>query len=367
MAGERTLRRVESLGNFPDAFVAEIAGQPDALRRAADGLAGQRERLDALSRRRAGRVVLTGMGSSYHAAYPAVAVLAERGVLAVHVDAAELLAFRTPALDADAICVVTSQSGRSAEVVRLAETLRERPSSPLLVAVTNGVANPLAASAHLTLDTRAGEESGPSTMTFAASLLALGAIADVLGGADADVAVARAGDRASSAADAIDGLLADGDELAERIAAVARARSVVAILGRGPARAAAEMGALTLKESGVNAEAFAGAAFRHGPYELAGPDLGAIVIATEPETEQPDAAIVEDLRAAGASVAVIGPSVRDPDVRVPELDRIDPSGRVDRADPAGGASVGARGRAGPGCVPTRREGDDACVRGSASR
>ena len=58
------------------------------------------------------------------------------------------------------------------------------------------------------------------------------------------------------------------------------------VLGRGPARAAAEMAALTLKEAvGMPAEALETAQFRHGPLELAGPNLAAVVIATEPETE----------------------------------------------------------------------------------
>ena len=65
----------------------------------------------------------------------------------------------------------------------------------------------------------------------------------------------------------------------------------IVVSRRGPARAAAEMAALTLKEAvGLAAEALESAQFRHGPLELAGPDLAAIVIATEPETEALDSA-----------------------------------------------------------------------------
>src|SRR4029450_1021322 len=46
----------------------------------------------------------------------------------------------------------------------------------------------------------------------------------------------------------------------------------------------AEMGAPPLKECGVPAESYETPAVRHGPFELAGAALGAIVIATEPET-----------------------------------------------------------------------------------
>ena len=78
------------------------------------------------------------------------------------------------------------------------------------------------------------------------------------------------------------------------------------VLGRGPARAAAEMAALTLKEAvGLAAEALESAQFRHGPLELAGPNLAAIVIATEPETEALDRSLARELLEVGAAVLEI--------------------------------------------------------------
>jgi glucosamine--fructose-6-phosphate aminotransferase (isomerizing) len=79
------------------------------------------------------------------------------------------------------------------------------------------------------------------------------------------------------------------------------------VLGRGPARAAAEMGALTLKEAaGLAVESLETAQFRHGPLELAGPDLAAIVIATEEETLDLDVGLADELAKAGSAVLVIG-------------------------------------------------------------
>ena len=62
------------LGKFPDPFLAEIAGQAEAIRRAAGSLEEQLPALDALgdAAARDGGVVFTGMGSSYDACYPAV-------------------------------------------------------------------------------------------------------------------------------------------------------------------------------------------------------------------------------------------------------------------------------------------------------
>jgi glucosamine--fructose-6-phosphate aminotransferase (isomerizing) len=66
------------------------------------------------------------------------------------------------------------------------------------------------------------------------------------------------------------------------------------------------MGALTLKEAvGMPAESLEAAQFRHGPLELAGPELAAIVLATEPETIDLDLALAAELVAAGAAVLVV--------------------------------------------------------------
>lgn len=286
--------------------MAEIAGQPDALRRAAAGLSEQRPTLLDAADLAAGRsLVLTGMGSSYHACYPAVTELARAGVSAVMVDAAELLHFRLGMLGTASLVVAVSQSGESAEVVRLLNELRSKDERPLVVGVTNGRTNTLARLADLTLDTNAGAETGPSTMTFAASLTVLAALAALFAGEGPDAAARRAADDAERAARAIERLLAD-EGLPDRLADHLGRRTSAVILGRGPARAAAEMGALTLKEAaGMAIESLQAAQFRHGPLELAGPHLAAIVIATEPETLELDLALAEELVAAGSAVLVV--------------------------------------------------------------
>lgn len=55
------------------------------------------------------------------------------------------------------------------------------------------------------------------------------------------------------------------------------------------------------------AESLESAAFRHGPFELAGRGLAAIVLATEPETRSLDLSLSRDLVDAGASVLVVTP------------------------------------------------------------
>jgi glucosamine--fructose-6-phosphate aminotransferase (isomerizing) len=304
--------------------MAEIAGQPDALRRAGDGLEAQVGTLVRISRSGLDRtVVLTGMGASYDACYPLASDLARRGRIAPMLDAAELLHFRREMLGADTLVVAVSQSGSSAEVVRLAEELEAR--GVPLVAITNGLDNPLARTATHVLDTGAGEETGPSSMTFAASLVVLSGVGSALAGEDPAPGAHRVRSRAEQVAIAIDRLLAD-PSLGDELVAWSDEREVIVLLGRGPARAAAEMGALTLKEAaGIGAESFETAQFRHGPLELAGPDLAAVIVATEPETVDLDTELARELAGAGGAVLLVtrdGSAVEGGiGVRVGDLDR----------------------------------------------
>jgi glucosamine--fructose-6-phosphate aminotransferase (isomerizing) len=296
---------VKSLGKFPDSFLSEIAGQPDAMRRAAAGIAEQHDAMERLraAAREADAIVFTGMGSSYDACYSPVTQLASQGVRTSMVDSAELLHFRLASVGAGTLLVAVSQSGESAELVRLAEALTTRPAAarPTLVSVTNGTDNTLARAASIAVDTRAGEEHGPSTMTFAAALVAL-------------CAVAGDGDGTAAAADSMQRLLATPEDDAADLAGWFGDRSVLALLGRGCARAAAEMGALTLKEAAqLPAESLQTAQFRHGPLELAGPQLAAMVFATESRTRHLDMGLAGELVAAGSPVLVVTQDGEAPD------------------------------------------------------
>ena len=295
---------MKSLGNFPDPFIAEISGQPDALRRAATAVRDQVATLTDTARLAKGRtVVFTGMGSSYDACYPAVTELATAGVPALHLDAAELLHFRGGLLGPGTLLIAVSQSGESAETVRVAE-LASGAGAPV-VAVTNGTGNALTELAMTGIDTRVGAETGPSSMTFAASLVAAGALGRTLAGVATERVTESMGAAAEAAATSMDGLLADR-ELPDRLATWHAGRGTTVILGRGPARAAAEMGALTIKEAvGMMIESLQTAQFRHGPLELAGPGLAAIVLATEPETRDLDVALAAELLELGAAVLLV--------------------------------------------------------------
>jgi glucosamine--fructose-6-phosphate aminotransferase (isomerizing) len=249
-------------------------------------------------------VVFTGMGSSYDACYPAVAELARAGIAAVMLDSAELLHFRTGMLGERTLLVTVSQSGESAEIVRLVNELSPE-NRPTVVSVSNGLDNRLSSLADAALDTRAGPETGPSTMTFDGSLVLVGAVGRAVAGDRIETILDQTATEVELAATAMERLLAD-PTLPDALMAWLGDRVTAVILGRGPARAAAEMGALTIKEAvGMPIESLQTAQFRHGPLELAGPGLAVMIIATEPETRDLDLGLARELLDVGAGVFLV--------------------------------------------------------------
>jgi glucosamine--fructose-6-phosphate aminotransferase (isomerizing) len=302
---------VKSLGKFPDRFLEEIAGQPGAIRRAAAGLSEQAGALATVADLGSTRIVFTGMGASLAACVAPVTVLGGRGVAADLVEASELLHFRSPMLRAGGVLVAVSQSGESAEVIRLVQSLAGEQ-RPMVVTVTNGLENPLAVAADVALDTRAGEEMGPSTLTFASAVVVLAALAEVLAGRAAADVVSSVSEWSDAAASSAARLLAFPDRLAEGLERWQDGRPTTVVLGRGTARGAAECGALILKEAArLPAEALESGQFRHGPLELAGPGLAAAIVVTEPEAMDLEAALASELADMGSSVALIGPAALD--------------------------------------------------------
>src|SRR5512147_67856 len=119
-------------------YLRDILDQPRALERTLARLEVT-SALEGIARRaREGersRVVLTGMGSSHLGLVPLQVRLVEAGLAPVTVEASELLHYQRALLDDRALLVLVSQSGRSAEILRLLDLVRGRGVATL--AVTN--------------------------------------------------------------------------------------------------------------------------------------------------------------------------------------------------------------------------------------
>ncbi len=311
-----------------DAFLTEILQQPDAISAAGLGLLAQTElltELKALARRASGLpLVLTGMGSSLDALQALDSTLARAGVNVTTINTAELVHFRLPSVQPHGVVVAVSQSGLSAEIVRLADELTVRGDVEL-IAVTNGRDNPLARSARVSLDMMAGAEAGPATKTFAATTVLLSALGRLLGDRlDPQTAVTLTSGTAERSALALAAALDGAREQASDLCRWADGSSTIAIVGRGVAIGTAELGGLVLKEAArVAALSMDGAEFRHGPLELAGPSLAVVVVSLEPVSLDLDRRLMVDLSSGGSAVLAVGLADSQSDVRRVIIEPID--------------------------------------------
>jgi len=281
-------------------YLRDILAQPAAL---SDTLAAidAASLGDTVKRCRGGRfrrVVLTAMGGSYWALYPLHLRLLRHGWNAILLETAELIHFVPSLLGPETLLVVCSQSGRSAEIVRLLDL--EQPDC-FSVAVTNTADSPLAERSDAVLLTRAGAEFTVSSKTYVTALMALQWLGDAL----LDVDRERSRAELSQAAPGMAEYLQHWREHVREVeAAVAGVRDIF-VLGRGPSLAAAGLGGLILKESThLHGEGMSAAAFRHGPFEMMHPALYALVLAGDGEGAGLASRLVQDVVAAGGRASL---------------------------------------------------------------
>lgn len=263
-------------------FLDEIRDQPRRLRRLAEDLGRRGHPLYAAAAALgpARPALLTGMGSSLYACYPAYLRLAGRASLW---PTDELIHFGLRALEADAQLVAVSQSGETAEILALLDRIGPHRE---VIAVTNVLESTLGRRAGIPLEIGAERSSYASSQTYLNSVALLAALAHRTAGEPLHPLL----DEMRRAADALEVML---QQSFSRAGAVERSSHLV-FLARGPSLASARQAALMMHEvASHGAVAMSSAAFRHGPLEMAGPALDAVVF----EPYGPTAPLVESLAA----------------------------------------------------------------------
>jgi glucosamine--fructose-6-phosphate aminotransferase (isomerizing) len=236
------------------------------------------------------------MGASLFAAYPAQAYLTEQGVRALVWETAELVHHHLKVLRADTLLVVVSQSGETAEVLRLLESL---PAQAHLVAVTNVEASPLAKRANLLLPLMAGAQTAVSTKTYACSVAVLMYLAFAIMGE----AVSHLTQEVMRALDAQGKLLERREVLMPPIVEFFNRPPYVALMSRGADLASAYEGALMLKEvARMGAEPISAAQFRHGPMEIISPNHRYVLFARQGKTGKLLLKLAGDIRKSSGRV-----------------------------------------------------------------
>lgn len=278
-------------------YLADLLEQPAALERTLGAL----QRLPANDWpgpvRPGTAVLLTGMGSSFHALYPLELALVAAGIAAVRVETAELIQYQPARLAAATVVIAVSQSGRSAETVLMLDQL---VSEQTLIGVTNDADSPLARRSDRLVLLQAGPEASVSCKSYVATLIALELLANVLTGRTIDWAML------ASAPDRVAAYLHDWRDHATAVAPFAASPRLF-LAGRGRSLASVGTGALIFKEATrAPAEGMSAAAFRHGPIELVDANTVLILFAGEPQTLDLNLRLADTVRAAGGRAIMVG-------------------------------------------------------------
>lgn len=299
-------------------YLRDILDQPRALEATLAALEVS-EPLDRLAvSLRQGRfrtVVLTGMGSSFHALNPLSIDLTDHGFTAIMVETSELLHYRSRLFDPATLIVAVSQSGQSVEIVRLLEMNRGR--SPV-IAVTNTAGSPLAERSDAAIVTRAGDEFSVSCKTYLTALMALQWLGDIVCQRD----LRRSRNEFAEACPAVRNYLADWREHARDLTRLLAGTRHLFLVGRGPSLAAVGTGALIVKESDhFHAEGMSSAAFRHGPFEMLSEETFVLVHAGEEKTRELNHGLFTDIRENGGRAELIGEDATSPPCVIPAAPR----------------------------------------------
>lgn len=303
-------------------YLADILAQPDALRRAINAYSPDTFEMitHQLEMGSFDRIVITGMGASYNAAYPAYLQLSNLSIPVMLVNAAELVHYSHGLISSRTLLWLNSQSGRSAELVRLLDKIKSAPPATI-VSFVNDTTSPLALAASACQPIHAGIENAVSTKTYL-NMLALNLLAalKLLGGdvdgakkelLDASIAMEKYVASWQKHRDELDGLVGEFTDLF--------------ILGRGASLSTVWNGALISKEAAKSAfEGMHCADFRHGPLELVEPGLVALVFAGPTHTSKLNHSLALEITTLGGRSLWIdsAPDAKLPTILIPQTSEI---------------------------------------------
>ena len=297
-------------------YLRDILDQPRALGATFERLCAPDNLLPIVRRLKQGilkRLVLTGMGSSFYALYPLHLFLSSRGCVTLLVETSELVHYLPQLLDPATLIIAVSQSGWSAEIVRLLEKNEGRAQ---IIAVSNTAKSPLVSGADVVVLTSAGEEFSVSCKTYVTALMALYQIGALLGDADSEQTRRELAQAAPAAA----AYLNSWQDYVLELAAYMDKVHHLFLVGRGISLAAAGTGALITKESvHCYAEGMSSAAFRHGPMEMVSEGAFVGVFAGVETTRVLNAKLAEDIRRKGGRAELIGVEAPQPSLRIPAV------------------------------------------------
>jgi glucosamine--fructose-6-phosphate aminotransferase (isomerizing) len=287
-------------------YLRDILSQPASLRAALEHYSTSA--MEDLNLADFDRIIISGMGSSCYAPYPAFIQLSKQSVPVQLLNAAELLHSLHGLIGSRSLLWLNSQSGRSAELVHLLDHIQSHPPAHLLTFV-NDVSSPMGQRADTCIPIRAGEEATVSTKTYT-NMLAVNLLAAVqLMGGDVNSAV----EQMKAAADFMESYLANWEARVQELDSKVGEFDELFLIGRGASMSAVWNGSLINKEAAKIAfEGMHAADFRHGPLEIVSEGVTALIFAGSSQTAALNRELAREILSYGGK-AIWLDSVSDPE------------------------------------------------------
>jgi glutamine---fructose-6-phosphate transaminase (isomerizing) len=313
------------LGGYSHYMLKEIHEQPETIRAAMRGRLSKDEatavfgglNLTPRQLQRVNRIVLTGCGTSWHAALVGEYLIEQFARLPVEVEYASELRYRNPPIDDGTLLFAITQSGETADTLAALREMK-RKGHPTL-AICNVVGSTIANEADGGIYLHAGPEIGvASTKAFTSQCVVLALLALYFGrlrhmsyedGVEFIDGLNRLPELVSKALET--------DAAARAIAERYRQASTFLYLGRQFNFPVALEGALKLKEiSYIHAEGYPAAEMKHGPIALVDPLTPSVFIIPQGKVYEKVILNLEEIKARkGPVIAVCSPG----DERVRQL------------------------------------------------
>jgi glucosamine--fructose-6-phosphate aminotransferase (isomerizing) len=295
-------------------MVKEIYEQPESLENAMRGRLDDTDatahfgglNLDMQQIRRAERLILTGCGTSYHAALVGEYLIEELARIPVEVEYASEFRYRNPPIDRNTVVIAITQSGETADTLA---ALREskRKGHPTL-ALCNMVGSTIAREADGGVYLHAGPEIGvASTKAFTSQVTVLAMLALFLGRMRhlSSPQGTRMIQELRDLPDAVRATLNCHDNVRAIAERYFRVNNFL-YLGRQSLFPVALEGALKLKEiSYIHAEGYPAAEMKHGPIALVDADTPSVFLVPRGVVFEKVMSNLEEIKARGGPVIAV--------------------------------------------------------------
>ncbi len=301
-------------GGYPHFMLKEIMEQPESIRNTIRGHllddAGT-ARLNGLNLTdgellKFERIVLTGCGTSWHAALIGEYMLEELARIPVEVEYASEFRYRNPVVDDRTLVIGISQSGETADTLAALKEAKQRGARTL--GIVNVVGSSIAREVDGGTYTHAGPEIGvASTKAFTSQIVALAMITlrlgrlralSVLQGREIVKALRRLPGQAA--------LVLDTAGRVSKLATTFMRHQNALYLGRGYNFPVALEGALKLKEiSYIHAEGYPAAEMKHGPIALIDESMPVVFVAPRDNVYQKIVSNLQEVKARRGQVLAV--------------------------------------------------------------